>query len=68
MDKSRTISFFVDLLEVDDEFIEVMLRVGENFCTKKGEYVVRYHRWRFILKVGIINAKLRVEPVDFASY
>jgi hypothetical protein len=65
VDKSRSISFLVDLLEVDDELIEVVLGVGEHLGTKERDDVIRYNRGRFVLKVGVIDAKLRVEPVDF---
>lgn len=65
MDKSRPISFLVDLLKVDDELIEVVLSVGEHLGAKERDDVIRYNRGRFVLKVGVIDAELRVEPVDF---
>jgi hypothetical protein len=65
VDKSRPISFLVNLLEVDDKLIEVVLGVSEHLRTKERDDVIRYDRWRFILKVSVIDAELRVEPVDF---
>jgi hypothetical protein len=67
VNKSSAISFLVNLLEVDDEFIEIMLRVRENLGTKECKDVIRYHRWRFVLKVCVIDSELRVKPVDLVS-
>jgi hypothetical protein len=64
VNKSCSISILVDLLEVDDELIEVVLRECNNLGTKERDDVIRYHRGGFILKVGIINAELKVEPVN----
>jgi DNA polymerase II large subunit len=64
VDERCSISIFVDLLEVNDELIKVVLRECKNLGTKERDDVIRYHRGRFILKVGIIDTELRVEPVD----
>jgi len=64
VNESGTTSFLVNPLEVDNELIEIVFGVSEDLCTKKGNDVIRYHRWGFILKVGVINAELRVKPVD----
>jgi hypothetical protein len=65
VNESRSISFLVNLLKVDDELIEVVLGVGEHLSTEECDNMIRYYRWRFILKVGVIDAEVRVEPVDF---
>lgn len=64
VNKSRATSFFVNPLEIDDEFVKVVLRVGEDLGSKKCKDVISYHRWRFIVKICVIDAELRVKPVD----
>jgi hypothetical protein len=65
VDESRPISFLVNPLEVDDELVEIVLSIGKYLGTKERDDVIRYYRRRFILKVGVIDTELRIEPVDF---
>jgi hypothetical protein len=41
-----------------------VLRVRKNFSSEECKDMIRYHGWGFVLKVGVVDAELRVEPVD----
>lgn len=54
----------IDFLQVDDELGRIMLGVGENLCTEESDDMIRDHLGGFIAEVSVVNAQLRVEPVD----
>ena len=63
MDEHGTI--LVDLLQVDDEFCGVVLGVGENLCTKEGDYMIRDDRDGLVAEISIVDTQLGVKPVNF---
>ncbi len=67
MDKSGPSALFVNLLEIDDELVGVVLGVSEDLGTKEGDDVLADHIARFALKVRVVDAQMRVEPVDLVG-
>lgn len=67
MDKCRAIPVLINFLEVNDELARIMLGVGEYFRAEEGNDVVRDDLTRFILEVGVVDAQVRVEPVDLVG-
>lgn len=63
MDENCTV--LVDLLQVDDELCGIVLGIGENFCTKESDDMIRDHWDRLVAEVSVVNAELGVKPVDF---
>ena len=55
----------VDLLQVDDELCGIVLRIGKNLCTKKGDDVIRDYWDGLVAEVSVVDTQLRVKPVDF---
>lgn len=55
----------VDLLKVDDERAGVMFGVRKNLGAKQSDDMIRDHFSGFVLKVCIVDAEIRIEPVDF---
>ena len=65
MDKGRALAALVDLLEIDDELARVMLGEREDLGAEEGEDVVRDDLVRLVREVRVVNAEVRVEPLDF---
>lgn len=55
----------IDFLQVDDELCRIMLGVCENLCTEESDDMIRDDLGRFAAEVSVVDAQLRVEPVDF---
>lgn len=68
MNERCAIPLVIDPLEVDHELVRVMLSIRKDFGAKQANNMVRDHCRRFILKIRIIDTKVRVEPVDFVRY
>lgn len=55
----------VDLLQVNDELGRIMLGVCENLCAEESDDMIRDHLGGLVAEVSVVDAQLRVEPVDF---
>lgn len=67
MDKGGAISFLVDALKIDDKLGGVVFGEREHFGAKERDDVIGYHRGRFVLEIRVVDAELRVEPVDLVG-
>ena len=56
-----------DLLQINDKFGRVVLCVGENFCAKEGDDMIRDYWDGLVAEVSIVDAQLGVKPVDFVG-
>lgn len=65
MNESCAVPLFVNLLEVDYKLVRVMFGIREDFGPEQSDNMVRDYLPRFILKVGIVYAEVRVKPIDF---
>lgn len=66
MDERRAL--LVDFLEIDDELAGIMLGVRQDLRTKERDDVIRDDISGLVLKVGVVDAEVGVEPVDLVSY
>jgi hypothetical protein len=57
---------FVYLFQVYNELARIMLGVGQNLCTEKCNDMIGNNISRLVCKVGIIYAKVGVEPFDLS--
>ena len=65
MDEGGTRAISIYLLKFDEELGGVMLCVCKNLCTVKRDDMVRDDVDRLILEVGVVDAKIVVEPLYF---
>lgn len=64
MNESRALAVLVDVLEIDHELRRVVLSEGKDLGSVEGDYVVCDHVGRLGHEVGVIDAEMRVEPVN----
>ena len=64
VDERRAISVLIDLLEVDHELRGVVFGVREYLGAEEGDNMVRDDLDGLGLEIGIVDAKMAVEPVD----
>lgn len=67
MNKGGAVALVIDSLEIDDQLARIMLGVREDFGTKEGEDVIRYHRDGLVLEVRVVDAKVGIEPFDLVG-
>jgi hypothetical protein len=68
VNKSSAISFLVDSFKIDNKLGGVVFGEREHFGAKERNDVIGYHRGRFILEIRVVDAELRVEPVDLVGH
>ena len=64
VDERRAISVLIDLLEVYHKLRRVVFGVREHLGAEEGDDVVRDDLDGLGLEIGIVDAKMAVEPVD----
>ena len=64
VDEGGALARVVDPLKVDDERARVVLGVSEDLGAEEGDDVVRDDLDGLGLEIGIVDAKMAVEPVD----
>lgn len=66
MDEGGSIALLVNFLEVDDKTFRIVLGVRQNLRAEQGNDVIGDDTPGFVLEIGIVDAKVGVEPVDLA--
>lgn len=67
MDKGRATSFLTDLLEFNIKIVGIAFRICHDLGPIQCDNVVGDDLYRLVLKIGIIDAKVTIEPSDLAS-
>jgi hypothetical protein len=59
-------AIFVYLFQVYNELSRIMLCTGQNLCTEKCNDMIGNNISRLVCKIGIIHAKVGIEPFDLS--
>lgn len=68
VNESRTFALRIDSLEVDYEFGRIVLGVGEHLSAVECNDMIRDDLHGLGGEVGVVDAKVSVEPIDFVGY
>lgn len=64
MNESSAVSFFINFLQINHQLAGIVFGEGEDFGAKESNDVVRDDGDGFVLKIRVIDAEARVEPLD----
>lgn len=64
---NKCCALVVYFFEIDDEFGGVMLRVCDDLRAKQRDDVIRDDAKFLVLEVGVVDAEIRVKPVDLVG-
>lgn len=66
MNECRPLSLVVNSLQINDKVGRIALGIRYDFRSEEGYDMVGYDLTRFLLEIGVVDAEVEVEPVNFA--